>query len=225
MSLREVNQKIYSKFYLGETGVTLGSIAYGFEVDGGTSAVAAGFTEDSNGWYEQTFIPDAVGIWTEKLTYGDFQFSFNWEVAGGAVSSIVANETVYGRIYVGTTGLVQANFINLLEVDNSPTSVSPTITEEGGGWYDLSFKPDVNGDWIFWVQYGDDNFILEAFVAEGSGAASNTNVSVALNQSSHVLTQSNTARSVWRTNNNRGVSLSPPRVVQVTSNNKGVTVR
>lgn len=225
MSLREINQKIYSKFFLGETGVTLGSIAYGFEVDGSTSAAGASFTEDSDGWYEQSFTPDAAGIWTEKISYGDFKFTFNWEVAGGAVSSINANEKVWGRIYVGTAGLVQANFLYSLELNNDPTAVTPTIAEEGGGWYDLSFTPDTDGDWILWVQFGDDNFILEAFVAPGSGAASNTNVSVALSQSSNVLTQQNTARTVWRANNSRGVSLAPPRVVQVANNSKGVTVR
>lgn len=225
MSLREINRKIYSKFYLGQTGVATGSIAYGFEVNGAASGVGASLTEDSYGWYEQSFIPDTQGIWTEKIAYGDFKFTFNWEVAGAAVSSISANEKVWGRIYVGTTGLVQANFRNSLELNNTATAVLPTITEEGGGWYDLSFTPDADGDWILWVQYGDENFILEAFVAPGAGASSNTGVSVSLSDNSRNVVRASNAYNAAQSNNARTVSITPAINVSLSNNSKGVTVR
>lgn len=178
MSTLAAGDKVYTKFFLGAEGISVGSISTGLEVDGASSSQTITITEDSKGWYKQEFQADVAGFWTEKITYGDFTFSFNWEVSGVATSSIHIGDTVRGRIYLGVTGLSLGDLSYNFELNNATTAVTPIMTEEGGGWYDISFTPNSNGFWSFWIQYNDDNIIMEAFVAPGVGSSSNTIVSV-----------------------------------------------
>lgn len=65
----------------------------------------------------------------------------------------ITGSTIYGKFFVGTTGLVQADFSYGLTKNNSSTSEILTITEDSLGWYNYSFAGLLVGQYIVKITY------------------------------------------------------------------------
>lgn len=169
MTQRAFNSAIYDKFYVGTTGLVSGNFTINLEVDGASSAQAVTVAEDALGWYEYNFTPNVSGEWNIKITYSSIGYTNSWTVMMTAASEHMSNQIVRQRFYIGTTGLIQANFTTLLEKNNLATAVSLTITQDSGGWYDVSFTPTSAGDWFARIDYQDNHIGISAFIADTTG--------------------------------------------------------
>lgn len=77
------------------------------------------------------------------------------------MSSRAVNSAIYGKFFVASTGLIQANFTFSLEKNNASTIESVTISEDGLGWYEFNFIPLSIGQYILSIKYGDFAFSFE----------------------------------------------------------------
>lgn len=75
------------------------------------------------------------------------------------MSLYITSQPIYDQFYVGTTGLTGGSFTVDLELNNSATAVTATVTEDGGGWYYVTFTPTSAGFWALTIDYNDYHFV------------------------------------------------------------------
>lgn len=165
MTIYAANTALFDKFYNGNTGLVQASFTATLLRDGSATAESLTITEDALGWYELNFTPLATGQYTLKVDYSGITYTAEYTVAAIASSEHQAGAAIYQQFYVGTTGLTSGDFTKLLENNNAATAVTMTITEASAGWYNVSFTPDVSGNWIGRIDYVDNHIKIAAMVA------------------------------------------------------------
>lgn len=178
-----VNSAIYDKIYVGTTGLVGGNFTVTLERDGTATAELVTIVEDALGWYEFNFVPLVTGQYLIKISVGDFSYTTEWTVTSMGSSDHQALVEIFQKFFVGVDGLLEDDFVVLLERNNaSPIpSVSFTITDDGGGWYNFSFTPHTSGMWIARIDYLDSHIKISAYVdatCSAGGGADNLVVTI-----------------------------------------------
>lgn len=81
-----------------------------------------------------------------------------------------AGAVIYDKFYNGTTGLSLGDFSYSFELNGSSESITPTLTEDALGWYELAFTPSNQGNLTFRIK--KDDFAYESIWVVAASASS-----------------------------------------------------
>ena len=114
----QTGSNIYSRFYIGTTGLVQGNFTYLLEKNNAATGQSLTISEDSGGYYDAYFNPDSFGDWIARIDYGDYHILFSAFVnQAGSGTTINLNATSVNSVSATSSSVG-------VSVSNSNISVS-----------------------------------------------------------------------------------------------------